>query len=78
MSVAKPEIEKAVVAFDGDGRKIIITLWKDKHVSVCSNSEPKRFECYITSRPEGERLFYIAQAYYSSLGFKIKKLEGEE
>jgi len=77
LSSSQPEVEKVVEAFDGNGKKVIITLWKDKHVSVCANSEPKTFECYVSSKPEGERLFYLAQAWYSSLGFKIRKLEGE-
>lgn len=73
-----PDVEKAVEAFDGSGRRIGITLWKDGHVSVCEVSEPKKYECYVTSKPEGERLYYLAQAYYASLGFRIKRLEGSE
>ena len=69
------DVEKAVEAFDGEGRKVIIVLWKDGHLTVCHNSEPKKFECYVTSKPGGEELFYIAQAWYSGLGFKIRKID---
>ena len=77
MSAEHPEVKKAVEAFDDSGKHVLIVLWKDKHVSVCHNSEPKKYECYVSSKPEGERLFYLAQAWYAALGFRIRKLEGE-
>ncbi len=75
--MAEAEVKKAVEAFDGEGRKVMIVLWEDGHVTVCHNSEPKKFECYITSKPEGEKVFYLAQAWFSNLGFKLRKVEGE-
>lgn len=58
-------VKKAVLI----GKNILIALWEDNYLTICTNKE-----CYTTSRAskDNEKLFYIAQAFYSDK--KIKKL----
>ena len=72
--VLKMEVEKAVKMFR-DGEVILVVLWKDGYLSVCKLNKVGG-ACYTTSRPSkaNKQLYYMAQAFYSNLGFKIEKL----
>jgi hypothetical protein len=76
------EVEKAVEIHTPEGHQLaLIALWKDGHVTVCAipeeEKEKAKAKCYTSRRPEGETLYYIAQAYFSGLGHKVVKIEGE-
>jgi hypothetical protein len=75
--LSNPEVgvKKAAEIFDEKGKKFIVTLWEDGHITICS--EGPEHDCYTSSRPEGERLYYLTQAYYAGLGFKVRSLHGE-
>lgn len=64
------EVEKAV-KMSGEHGDVLIVLWRDKHLSICSFGGGDGV-CYTTSRASksNEQLYYIAQAWYYSLGFK--------
>jgi hypothetical protein len=67
------EVEKAAEIFDGD-RKLLITLFKDKSISLCTK-KPDGFECYeIGAKEDNTKLYYGIQAWFSSLKFKVKDL----
>lgn len=69
------EPKKAVDLVDpGTGeKKGVITLFEDGAVSVCVEKAP----CYVTERPSPE-IYYIAQAFYSGMGYGVKPHGGEE
>lgn len=71
------EIEKSAEAFDGD-INVLISLWKDGHVSICSDSKKGEQSCFTTKTPQGDEFYYLAQSYFSRLGFKIKTLHDSE
>lgn len=65
-------VKKAAELFDEKtGRKVLVVLWEDGHVSICSGGP--EHECYMADKG-GEKLYYIAQAYYSALGMKVRSL----
>jgi len=75
-----PEVEKAAEAFDGRGRKVLITLWKDGSLTVCSKTAEKSEEgdCYsVDPSPANRTLFYVAEAHYSGMGMKIRTMVDE-
>jgi hypothetical protein len=68
-------VKKAAELFDEKtGKKVLVVLWEDGHVSVCSDGP--EHDCY-TAEKGGEKLYYVAQAYYAGLGMKVKALHGE-
>lgn len=69
------EVKKAVELHDEkSGKKFLVSLWADGRVSICSDGP--EHECYVSEK-DGEKLYYIAQEYYSALGFKVKPLHEE-
>ena len=74
-----PEVAKAAEAYDGKGKRVLITLWKDKSLTVCAGRDRlEEEECYFAeSNPSNEALYYVAEAHYASLGFRIKTLSDE-
>jgi hypothetical protein len=73
------KIKKAVEVLDEEGKeRFMIAMWEDGHVVVCARDHRvgDTHDCYTSSKPEGDKLFYIAQSYYAGLGFKIKPIEG--
>ena len=72
------EVEKAVEAFkEGENPKAIITLFKDKAISVCTKDKAEHECYYIAGRPDNEKLYYAIQSWFSGLKFKIRKLTEE-
>lgn len=75
----KSNVKKAVEVLN-DGKPIgIIALWDDGHVTACmSSSKDGAGACYTSSKPEGEKLYYMAQAFYASIGpYEIKPIPTE-
>jgi len=79
--------EKAVELQTPEGHQYaLVALHKDGHVTVCilpeAVGEPHEAVCRTSRRPEGKILYYMAQAWLSSLipGTKVVKVheEGEE
>lgn len=63
---------------DGEyGQCGMIVLWADGHVSVLMGtdspvkSEAEKGSSYTTSRPEGEKVYHMARAHYSGMGFAL-------
>jgi len=72
-----PDVEKAVEAFDGKGRKVLISLLRDGSLTICSRHDEKTEEgdCYsMDPSPANRQLFHVAQAHYSGMGMKIRTL----
>jgi len=63
------EVEKAVEIHSENGPEGIIVLWKDDKTSICTFLPEKPPKCYTS---DDKTLYYIAQAFYSGLGHKIK------
>jgi len=73
-----PNVKKAV-ELENKGRKVgMITLWEDGKITMCVTSphNEKVGGCY-TIRDGDERLFYIAQAWFTGLSkdIKVKPIE---
>lgn len=66
-------IKKATLMGDNKNTKVIVVLFDDGTVGVCGSSTGnyKNAICYISSKPEGEKLYYMAIAFYDSLGNRI-------
>lgn len=73
------EVKKAAEAHDGKGKKVLIALWKDGSMTVCKGQDEfEEGECYyVDPNPSNESLFYVAEAHFSSLGYKIRTLADE-
>ena len=74
-SLEPPKVKKISELYrDGSPTKVLVTLFQDGSVTVCSNLGKDR--CY-TSEPNQEELFYIVQAFYTGkrMGFKIRRCE---
>ena len=74
------EVEDAVELFREDGSRVVISLWRDGYLTVCtSKAKGEDGYCYTTSKANKEvnrELFYILQAFYSeALGMKVKGLK---
>jgi len=72
-----PDVEKAVEAFDGKGRKVLISLLRDGSLTICSRHDEKteEGECYsMDPSPANRQIFHVAQAHYSGMGMKIRTL----
>jgi hypothetical protein len=70
-----PEVEETMEAFTEDGKKrVLITHFKDKITSICTSFDEKPISCH-SSPDEKKELFYISQAWFADLGFKIRKIE---
>jgi len=62
-------IKKAVELFDGKD-KILIVLWDDDRLQVCT-----KYSCDVSERPVKEEVFYIAEAFYVNIGkYKVRRL----
>lgn len=70
----EPEKAAEILSEDGNQRGIVC-LWGDKRISVCAGDAEGKGACYTSEKPEGETLYYLAQAFYSYLGHKIKPIE---
>ncbi len=70
----EPEKAAEILSEDGNQRGIIC-LWGDKRITVCAGDAEGKGTCYTSEKPEGETLYYLAQAFYSYLGHKIKPIE---
>lgn len=69
-------IKKAAIIETPQGnQRGIMALWEDGHVTVCIGDKEGRGECYTTSKEEGEKIFYIAQAWVTSLGHRVRPVE---
>ena len=52
-----------------DGDKVVLVLWSDNYISYCVKLRDREVYCNVT---KGDRkTYYIAQAWYSNLGFKV-------
>jgi len=71
MMVNELPIEKYVRLVKGND-VVVIVLWRDNYLSVCRFNGPEKSLCYTTSRANkaNKRLFYIAESFYTDLGFK--------
>jgi hypothetical protein len=72
---------KEACIIDGKyGQCGIIVLWEDGHLSVDMGTdspvqaEAEKGSSYTSSRPEGDRLYYIAKSHYAGMGFKIREI----
>ncbi len=65
-----PRLSVDIVDAETGQRKGVISLMEDGHVSVCAEKAP----CYMTEKPSPE-IYYIAQAYYSGIGYGVKPHE---
>jgi len=62
-------IKKAAELFK-DGDRILIVLWDDNRLQVCT-----KHSCDISERPVKEEVFYIAEAFYVNIGgYKVTRL----
>lgn len=74
-NIKEVNIKKAVVVETPEGnQRGMIALWEDGHVTICIGDEKGKGECYTTSKEEGDKIFYVAQAWITGLGFKIKPI----
>ena len=64
------DIKETKLLLKDDKVKGIIVLFEDGRVGVCSETPSGERTCYVTSKPS-EKVFYIAQAWFSNLGMKI-------
>jgi len=69
------EIEKAVELHSENGPEGIIALWADGKTTICTFPKEEKIKCYTS---EDKTLYYIAQAFYHSLGHAIKPVKVEE
>lgn len=74
-------VAKEACIIDGEhGQCGIIVLWDDGHLSVAMGtdspigSEAEKGSVYMSSRPEGDRLYYIAKSHYAGMGFKLREI----
>jgi len=74
-NIEEINIKKAVVVETPDGnQRGMIALWEDGHVTVCIGDEKGHGECYTTSKEEGDKIYYVAQAWVTGLGYKVKPI----
>jgi len=64
----QPEPVDAVEAFTEE-RTVLIAHWDDNITSVCTDAGSCHF-----SEDKDKTLYYIAQSWYTDLGFKIRQL----
>ncbi|RLF38193.1 MAG: hypothetical protein DRN03_00325 [Thermoplasmata archaeon] len=73
-AIRRANIKKAVKVYNGEEEIGMIALWEDGKTTVCiakKEGEEIKGGCY-TAADGGEKLYYIAQAWASSLSDKIK------
>ena len=77
----EPAVKKVSVVETPEGeKKGIIALWNDGHTTVCiegKKEQPDGGICYTTGTEEGNKIFYLAEAWAINLGHKVKPLKGE-
>jgi hypothetical protein len=77
MEVKEVEAAKAHELFK-DNVKIRLVLFEDKSISLCTVKDDKAEEisCYFIEPKEGnEKFYYMIQAFYSDIGFKVKEID---
>jgi len=73
-AIRRANVKKAVKVLNGEEEIGMIALWEDGKTTVCiakKEGNDIRGGCY-TAADGGEKLFYIAQAWATSLSDKIK------
>jgi hypothetical protein len=73
------EVLDAVEAFEEKtGRRAVIALWKDLHLTACWVEGEPAPSCYTTSRASesNRQLYYVLQSFLADVyGMKIRALK---